>query len=415
MKKREIIKKSAIYCLSILSAAGSGLQNTMAIFSLIKTGPKLILGVLHGLGIAFGGVCGGLVNLCVNVDLLESFFERITKKKRPTLHGWKRFQYWFGSGVFIVTGVLFGLTAVALGPVGALAAIGIIAGIFVAGLMIIQELETWLESFDDPEQNKKSIKQVFKEWKASLTRGKILGIVIAIGNVLALSLLFTLGLVTFMTGVGVPILPALIASATVAFTGGTFTEFYFYSGFLSNFCSKLKENFKKFWQSKYSPLGLLACSINAIVNGVLSYVGISMVVGLLVTAGMAMPPVGVIIAVAATLAVFAAGASFILGLSFWEKKLGKKTVSLTQDVIQPALENKEENSTEWLLDTMPEQSFSSDMLTQTCAIDKVCGTQQSSPTCIGGLFTKIQNKFKAVPVLTWSVKFDNNIETKRVR
>ena len=142
------------------------------------------------------------MNFFVNVDLLESFIERLfgkpnPEKPKPKLTAWQTFWLWLGSGVFIATGLLFGLTAIAFGSIGALAAISIAAGIFVAAIMIIQELETWLQSFDDEKENAKSIKQIINEWVASLTKDKLLGVAIAVGNVLALSLLFTFGLASF--------------------------------------------------------------------------------------------------------------------------------------------------------------------------------------------------------------------------
>lgn len=320
MKTSNKVKKIGIYVASLLGAAGTALQNYMAVMTLFQAiaqgASKATWAALHGIAIALGGACTGLVNLCINIGLLESFLERVTNKKIPDLKGWQRFRYWFGSSIFVVTGILFGLTALAFGPIGALAAIGIAAGFFVSVIMVIQELETWLESFDNLGP-KKSLKQIFIEWKNSLTKGKVLGIVIAIGNVVALSLLFTLGLATFLTGVGVPALPALIIGLCVAFTGGAFTEFYFYNRFLSTFCEKIKEKWHAFKETTFPVFGAAAGIINAIVNGVLSYTGIMMITGLLTAASIAVPPLGVMIAIAATAAVFAATASFILGADFW--------------------------------------------------------------------------------------------------
>lgn len=326
-------KKIGIYIVSVLGAAGTGLQNYMAVATLIKSMmtsafavSKAGVGIIHGLALSLGGICSGVANVCINIELLENFVERITQKPRPKLVGWQRFRYWFGSGVFIFTGVLFGLTAFAFGPIGPLAALGIAAGVFVAAIMAIQELETWLESFDNQKEgNKKSLKDIFKEWKASLTKSKCLGIAIAVGNVVALSLLFTMGLGSFLMGVGVPALPAIITAFTFAFTGGAFTEFYFYNRFLSSFCNNIKENWQKFWQAKHPLIGLVCGAVNALVNGVLSYVGIMMITGLLVTAGIAVPPLGVVIAVAASVAVCAGLASFILGIDFWIRNSEKLT------------------------------------------------------------------------------------------
>lgn len=327
MKIAKIIKKAVIYVVSGLGAAGSALQSYMALIDLIKTlaggffsATQSSLVFMHGIAVGFGGICGGLINFFINVELLKSFYKRIIgKKPMPELEGSQKFQYWFGSAVFIITGILFGLTAFAFGPVGALAAIAIAAGIFVAAIMMIQELETWLESFDDPQENAKSLIQKLNEWYASLTPSKVMGIVIAIGNVVALSLLFTLGMTAFLSGVGVAALPALIIGLAVGFTGGAFTEFYFYNKFLSDFCDKVAQKWDEFCASRYSALGFVMSAINACVFGASCYVGITMVAGLLTAASIALPPLGVIIAIAAAAAVFAAAASFVLGLSFWTR------------------------------------------------------------------------------------------------
>lgn len=332
MKNVKNNKKSIGYYLSVLlasmlGAVGTALQNYMAVLDLFKTlaagtltATKLGWGILHGGALALGGICSGVVNCCMNLELLGDFYERMTSPG-PKLSGWRKFRYWFGGAIFIGTGILFGLTAFAfVGALGPLAIVSIAAGVFVAVIMMIQELETWLGSFKED----KSLWQIFKDWKKSLTIGKLFGSAIAIGNVVALSLLFTLGLATVLSGVGLPLLPAMIAGIAIAFTVGAFTEFYFYNTFLSDFCGDIKTNLSNFWQSKFSPVGLLAVGVNAVVNGVLSYVGIGMVIGLAATAiGVAMPPVGVVIAVAATLAVFAGLASFILGLAFWQRNMKK--------------------------------------------------------------------------------------------
>jgi MFS family permease len=330
-KKATTAKKTAIYSVSLLGAIGTGLQNYTAVVaflqSFITTTSRTVMGVVQSVALVFGGICSSLVNFFINIELLDSFWERITQKNRPHLKGWQKFRYWAGSALFVGTGILFGLTALAFAPTGAFAIIGLIAGIFVATIMIIQELETWLDSFDNPptETPKKSLKERFSAWRKSLTAGKILGTVISIGNVVALSLLFTMGLASFFIGLGVPALPAVIVGFSVAFTGGAFTEFYFYNRFLSDFCDKLKTNWHKMWQTQYPLVGLSCGIANAVVNGALSYAAILMITSLLTAASIAIPPFGLIIAIAATAAVFASAASFILGLDFWIRNSEKLT------------------------------------------------------------------------------------------
>lgn len=344
----KILKKMGIYTVSTLGALGIVVQNFMAVSSLVKdvmsasfAASKAGLGLSYGIAATLGGMCSGLVNLFINVDLLKSFYKRLTKKKRPELKGWEKFRYWAGSSVFVITGILFGLTAIAFGPVGVLAAIGIASGIFVAVIMMIQELETWLESFDDKKNKEpKTIKELFFEWKASLTKGKVLGVVIAIGNVVALSLLFTVGLASFLMSAGVAALPALIVGAVVAFTGGAFTEFYFYNRFLSEFCHSISDKWQKIKNSKYYGLGIAAASLNAIVGGVLSYVGIMMLPAILIAAGVAVPPLGVLMAVAIVASIFAAAASFVLGVDFWQRTQQKPKDNDIKEMEKPLLDTK---------------------------------------------------------------------------
>jgi hypothetical protein len=354
---KEKLAKGIIRVLAFFGAAGVGLQNYMAVTALLQgisngaiAMTKVGLGIMHSIAIAFGGICGGLVNLFLNIELLESFWERITKKNKPAdaapvvLSGWQKFSYWFGSGLFVITGVLYGLTAFAFGPVGVLAALGIASGILVAGIMTIQELETWLQGFDKMDEKKNlTLKQRWLEWKNAVTKGKVVGSVIAIGNVVALSLLMTLGMATFLMGVGVAALPALIVGLAVAFTIGAFTEYYFYNKFLSEFCDKIKARWTTFKEeTKYPVMGAVCCSINALVNGALTYVGVTMIAALLASASIAVPPVGIIIAVAVTVAVFAAAASFILGLDFWTRNMKKPAIAAPANV-------KQDDETEKLL------------------------------------------------------------------
>lgn len=319
MTFKKILKNSFIYIISALGAIGTGLQNYMASIALINnlaTG-HTAFALCQGLAIGLGGICSGLVNFFINKELLKNFWKRINGKyhqPQPTLTDWQTFKKWFGCAVFIATGILFGMTAFAFGPIGPLAAISIAAGFFVACIMIIQELETWLESFDA-----KSEDTLNAEQETPSSAGKITGHIIALGNVIALSLLFAFGLGTFFICIGMPALPAIILSFGIAFTAGAFTEFYFYNYFISSFCEKIQTKWQAFWMSNHSPLGLTISAINAVVNGVLSYVGIMSAVSLLTAASIAIPPVGIIIAIAAIVSTFAAAASFLLAIDFWKR------------------------------------------------------------------------------------------------
>ena len=385
--------KLVTYLLAFLAAAGSSLQHFEGVSSFLGQYATLFLngsGIL-GLSLATGGVMSGLINLSINFECLEDFIDRVFNKPFPKLRGWRGFRYWLGSGVFLITGVLFGATAVAFGSVGALAGIALAAGIFVSILMLIQELETWLKSFDDnsPElvkelsiwltsaqendfdtqlqiwvteksaaklnakaklieelnallkkdgtaitkaslekwlkdfNAKSSLWSAFKKYWMELTPGKAVGLIITLVNVFALSLLFTMGVATFLTGFGVPLLPALIAGFAIGFTGGAFTEFYFYNAFLSDFFSNVSKKWSDFKNEKnatskiidipWKVIGVAGVTVNALVNVALTYTGIVLLNTLMLSAGLSIIPLPVIFVAAA----FAGLASFALCSDFW--------------------------------------------------------------------------------------------------
>lgn len=358
MTVKEKLKKLGVSAVAWLGALGTGLQNYMGVASLIQslmsaslaTG-RAGLGLIHSFAVLLGGFCSTLMNYCMNIKLLQDFYVRLTQSKKPNLTGWAKFRYYFGISVFVGTGILFGLTAIAFGPTGALALVSIFAGIFVSVIMIIQEVETWLKSFDGEQSAPKSLKQSFCDWKTNLTGGKLLGLAITIGNVFALSLLFTIALGSFFVSLGVPALPALIAGAAVAFTGGAFTEGYFYYGFLSDFCDKFKAKWNTIWEQPYPALGIASAAGNAVVNAALAYTGVFMLTSLLAAASIAAPPLGAIIAVAAVTAVFAGSASFILGLDFWIDNAAKlknffsrNKKPISSEMVKPTVEEGAKNT-----------------------------------------------------------------------
>lgn len=384
---------------SLLGAAGTGLQNYMAFFTFLAHITRFSWDLLQGLAIGLGGICSGLVNLCINIDLLNAFMERFypvteegkeKKQARDAYHKqqlkpwtWNWLKYWLGIAVFIITGILFGLTALSFSSVGVLTAIAIAAGIFVSIIMIIQELETWLSAFDPPEgwvansslitpKSGFSITKIIGDvinWFKEKSLSQWIGFLIAVGNVLALSLLFTVGLAGILVTLGAPHLAAVISGLCIAFTIGAFTEFYFYNFFLKNFCQeiqdiletlwlwqqnqgkdqekdetqqenqkKINELLEKFNKLKLKPLGVISILVNAIVNGALCYAGVLLLNPLLVSAGlMALPLAMPIIA-----AIFGGLASLLLGADFWignSKKILSWFTSKNVEIIEPESES----------------------------------------------------------------------------
>lgn len=319
---------------SLLGAMGTGLQNYMAFFTFLASITRFGWDLLQGLAISLGGVCSGIVNLCINIDLLNKFIERFyplteggkkKKQARDAYHAehlkpwtWNWLKYWLGIAVFISTGLLFGLIALSFSSVGVLAAVAIAAGIFVSIIMVIQELETWLEAFDPPKEvgAKKETLTFWGKltaWFKNKSLGHWIGTLVAIANVLALSLLFTVGIAGFLVTVGAPPLAAVISGLSIAFTIGAFTEFYFYNFFLADFCANIEKKWKDLLNSKYWGLGVFSISANAAVNAALCYAGVLLLNPMLIAAGLT--PLPLVVPIIA--AIFGGLASLLLGADFW--------------------------------------------------------------------------------------------------
>lgn len=321
--------------LAALGAAGVALQNYPAVVLFFNGLAQGIIPASHWLNVSIqlaafgtGGLCSGLVNYWMNVELLEGFFQRITGnesyayQKLNTL--WQQLQFFGGIFVFLVTGLLFGLMAFTFAMEGPLATLSIAAGLFVAAIMTIQEIETWLSSYDQT----RSVETNLTLWQQC---GQWIGYIIAVGNVFALSLLFTLSLAQALMAMQVAAFPALIAGLAIGFTFGAFTEYFFYNYYLSDFCQNFAENWTRMQAIPQAWLGFLSVSINAFVNCALTYAGVELLSGLLVAAHIALPPVAAITALAVFSALFAGSASFILGLAFWIRQSPQTELNPTEE------------------------------------------------------------------------------------
>ena len=258
-----------------------------------------------------------MVNYWMNVGLLKDFYNRMTSTKDyqyKSMSAWQRLHYFSGIFVFVVTGILFGLMAFTFAMTGPLAVLSIVAGVFVAAIMTIQEVETWLKWFDPEDENQHDTAQPLTTMQMF---GKWVGHIIAAGNVLALSLLFALGLAQSLMVLHVAAFPALIVGFVVAFTFGAFTEFFFYNYYLSDFCKDFGKKWGEMLALPNVKFGFLCVITNALVNGALTYAGVGLLTGLFVAANITLPPMLAITVLAAVSAFFAGSASFILGLDFW--------------------------------------------------------------------------------------------------
>lgn len=318
----EYIPSSKI--LSGLGAVGVALQNYPAVEIFVQGVLKGIiplnrwsLGMMQALSFTTGGLCSGLVNFWMNVELLEGFFKRINSNEEYQylrLNNWEKFQYFSGVFVFVVTGVLYGLMAFTFAMEGPLATLSISAGLFVAGIMTIQELETWFASYDKKEAEVDGVLSLMQQL------GQYVGQMIAVGNVAALSLLFTLSLAQSLMALQMAAVPALAIGFAVAFSFGAFTEYYFYHFYLANFCKNFGTNLNRMAALHNAYIGFLCVCTNAFVNGALTYAGIELLMGLVITANLACPPLAAIIALASGCSFFAASASLMLGMDFWVRQ-----------------------------------------------------------------------------------------------
>lgn len=317
------ISKDVSTVIAGLGAVGVAVQNYQAVelflLNIFKTGGCAHGGLLiatQAMAVITGGVCSGMVNYWMNVELLNDFSERLDSKTESAvkkLNTWQKIQYFAGLAIFVVTGLLFGLMAFTFAETGPLATFSICVGLFVSAIMTIQEVETWLSSYSSVIEKKESL--AFSQWV-----GKSVGHLIALGNVLALSLLFTLSVSQSLIFFGVVAAPAIIIGAAIAFTFGAFTEFYFYNFYLAEFCKNLSENIKNIANSNNLLLGALCVTTNAFVNAALTYSGIELLTALIISSSLITPPAAVVMTITVLSTIFAGSASFILGADFWCKQ-----------------------------------------------------------------------------------------------
>jgi F0F1-type ATP synthase assembly protein I len=330
------------HTLAGLGALGIAMQNYQAVdlflLNILRASGRCNSGLLiasHVFAAITGGLCSGVVNYWMNDELLQDFFKRFsasnndsqeasTESITANLTFWQKLQYYIGLAAFITTGLLFGLMAFTFAEAGPLGLLSIGVGLFVSAIMTIQEVETWLGSYQ----------QTSSSHQGSLTTqqklGKWLGHLIAFGNVFALSLLFTLSLMQSLLLVGVAAPLAFTIGASIAFTFGAFTEFYFYNVYLADFCQNLADNISKMATVNHFWLGMLSILTNAFVNAALTYSGIDILATLLITSGIFTPTLPLIIATGVISAVFAGSASAVLGIDFWVKQNSHKEAAPAQ-------------------------------------------------------------------------------------
>ena len=330
------------YALSAAGALGVAVQNYGAVLDLLN---GAIPASMHATrliqltALGAGGICSGLVNYKMNIGLLNDFYISMTdtesdqyKKRRETykaLSPEDKITYHRGIFVFSVTGVLFGLMAFTFASTGPFAILSVALGLFVAAVMTIQEIQTWINSYNQSDDNE-------EELTFGQLIGKYIGHFIAVGNVIALSLLFTLSLAQSLMALSVAATPAIIIGLVVAFTFGAYTEYFFYNTYLANLCKNFGDEWHTMMNTPYALLGLLCISTNAFVNVALTYSGLELLTALFVTAGITLPSLPVIVGLSVASAIFAGLASFIVGMAFWiEQSKANAHIKSHVDVVTP--------------------------------------------------------------------------------
>lgn len=316
----------SIYSLSMsaLGALGVAVQNYQAVFIFMNSltsstlaASQLLDLMVQATAVTTGGICSGLVNYWMNVELLGRFSKRMTSNQDYQFNQlstlWEKIQYFLGITVFVVTGILWGLVAAVLAGAGPLAVLSTAVGFFVSGVTIVQEVETWLVKYDKYLKEKNSL--TF-EPRSTLTTGEKIGYIISFGNAIALSLIFTISVAQTLIVLHVAALPALLIGLT-AFPLGAFTQSCFYNCFLPEFFMNFGDKWTQLRNTPQAWLGLLTVSINALVNGALAYSYFELLIALLLAAHIALPPMILMTAAMTILTTFAAIASFIVNLGFW--------------------------------------------------------------------------------------------------
>jgi|GEM_PF-2135418 len=321
--ENNIIASDYSYVPAALGALGVALQNYEAVHSFLKSvipaAQYSTRAMQHAVALGAGGVCSGMVNYKMNMDLLRDFSDRwgfedydayvaagyFDYKNATPL---EQAKYFGGSLIVIVAGVLFGLTAFMFAMGSPLAMLSFMAGLFVTGITMIQELESWLVSWDPKNGPATALPQSFSEW---------CGYIIAVGNVLALSLMFTLSLAETLILLHVAAVPALAIGVAVSFFFGGFTEYNFYAPYLTALCGQFGDKWQAMMATDWALAGLLCMSVNALVNAAMTYTSLELLTALLISASVALPPVAVITAISVVLTLLAGSASFLLGMNFW--------------------------------------------------------------------------------------------------
>lgn len=343
--------KYASYFIAGAGSLGIGLQNYQAVDMLLKSITSASQ-YTHAAAFLSGGICSGAVNFNMNVDLLNDFFQRFNPENQridpktgeiyyinpktitpETPEGIpyylpktaeEKFQYYGGIAIFSITGILFGLMAFTFAMESPLAILALAVGLFVTVITVLQEIEAWLQSFDATNTYE------ITTWSEYI--GHCFGYLITWGNILALSLGFSLGLASSLMALHVAALPAVITGFSVAFTAGLFTEYYFYSQFLPKFCAQFEKNWAAFIESPLSLFGFFCISVNALVNAALAYTALELLTTLLIAASISLPPAAAITALSVFSAFFVGSASFLLGMDFWTQKPEEEPIKTTSGV-----------------------------------------------------------------------------------
>ena len=264
---------------SILSGLVSGYQSFIALLEMLKPGVNILFlfrkasTAMAVLGIGIVSSCNALINFHMGFDLFRNFFRRLFENRntRPTVEMSTRdkFKYWCGLTLIVINIVLFGcagfVLALTMGCSPAFTVLAVTTGLIGALLNGIQEIETWLEKFENKKDKQKSY-TLQKSVPANCIGGFLAFLIAA-----SVSAFLTTGLIGAFAACGFGTLP-LLGAAAIACTIGGSTIFMYYNQYLPKFFGRIRSQCEKFKNSSLTHK--ISVVINAIATGASSYTGL---------------------------------------------------------------------------------------------------------------------------------------------
>jgi len=149
-------------------------------------------------------------------------------------------------------------------------------------------------------------------------------------------MLFTLALAQCLLLLNCSLALSLGIGASIAFTFGAFTEYFFYKDYLTDFCQNIQKHLSHNTNSCNNLFGLLTAMVNGLVNAALAYAGIDLLFQMIYSSGLSwIPTIAPVVTI--VLSLFAGTASLILGFNFWSKQNQTSASCLPELGLKPSI------------------------------------------------------------------------------